>query len=359
MANPLEKASEISRTISGVISTVQSKKEQIGKQIINGILLFIILLVFGCLDFATLKFHIEYLLEISYWAAVFSKTVAGVCAFNIGINLLWDTELKKDLILAENIKLYQKLYAYKQSDFEYFVVRVYNPQEKTKAYISQINRKIFLLNKFSRKRDRLLYSSELPERQEEKLKNRYCIKRQELEDLKSPEFIKKNLDSLNVKYYEVDATTFELEVDGSVAIRGVKTVGSVGLGKAKASANVVLGMVGFSMFITAIGLELNAEEFVSNVEAFWHYCLKCATDVGIILWQTMRGMFKTRKIISAELTQPYVGRNKVLTEYLEWKLTTNQPDSLSYREIHKDDNAKVIEMTLEQLDQLTKSKKRL
>lgn len=352
MANPLEKASEVSRSVSDVISTVSSKKEQIGKQVINGILLFIILLVFGCLDFATLKFHIEYLLEVSYWAAVFSKTVAGVCAFNIGINIMWDTELKKDKILEDNIRLYEKLNKWKQGDFEHFVVHVYNPREKTKAYVSQINRKIYLLNKFSRGKDRLLYSSDLPERQEEKLKNRYCRKRKILEELKSDEFIKKNLDSLKVKYYEVDATTFELEVDGSVAVRGVKTVGSVGLGKAKASANVVLGMVGFSMFLTAIGLELNAEEFVSNVEAFWHYCLKCATDVGIILWQTMRGMFKTRKIISAELTQPYVGRNRVLTEYLEWRLSTNQPDSLSYKALHKDDNVKEVELTAEQLEEI-------
>ena len=358
MANPLEKTSEISRTVSSAISTIQSKKEFIGKQIINAILLFIILVVFGCLDFATLNFHPEYLLEVSYWASVLSKTIAGVCAFNIGINIMWDTELNKDETLANNITLYNKLYAYKQNDFEYFVVHIFNPREKTKAYVSQINRKIFLLNKFSRKKDRLLYSSELPERQNEKLKNRYCKRRQILEDLKDPKFIEKNLDSLNVKYFEVDATSFELEVDGSAVTHGVKTVGSVGLGKAKASANVILGMVGFSMFVTAIGLELSGEEFVSNVEAFLHYLFKCVVDVGIVLWQTMRGMIKTRKIISAELTDPYIGRNRVLTEYLEWRLSTNRPDSLSYKELHKDDNVQEIEITMDKLKELTEKNKK-
>lgn len=353
--NPFEKISRIGDSVSGAISTISTKKEFIGKQLINTGLLFIILLVFGCLDFATLTFHIEYLLNLNYWATVFSKTVAGICAFNIGINMLWDTELAKDKILEENIILYEKLHKYKQNDFEYFVTKVYNPREKTKAYISQINRKIFRLNKFSRARDRLLYSSELEDRQELKLKNKYCIRRQELEDLKKQEFIEKNLDSLKVKYYEVDATSFELEVDGSAVIRGVKTVGHVGLGKAKASANVAFGMIGISMFITAVGLEFNAAQFVDQMEAFWNYLLKCATDVGIVLWQTFRGMLNARKIISSELTQPYVGRNKVLTEYLEWRLSTNQPNSLSYMELHKDDDVQEIELTEETLKKLTEN----
>lgn len=353
-SNPLEKISVANDTISGAISTISSKKEFIGKQIINTVLLFVILLVFGCLDFASLTFHVEYIFQTSFWATVVSKTIAGVCAFNIGVNIMWDVELKKDLILQEAITTYKKLITYKQNDFEYYVVRIYNPQEKTKAYISQINRSIYWLNKFSKAKDRLLYSSDLPERQEEKKTNKYCIRRKELEDLKDPEFIKKNLDSLKVKYYEVDATSFDLEIDGSVATRGVKTVGHVGLGKAKASANVVFGMVGFSMFLTAVGLELNGQEFVDQMEAFWNYLLKCATDLGIILWQSFRGMLRTRKIISSELTQPYVGRNKVLTDYLEWRLSTNQPNSLAYQELHKDDDVQEIEITEEALKEITK-----
>ena len=354
MESPFNKVSQISDTISSAVSTVQSKKEFIGKQIINAVLLFIILLVFGCLDFATLTVHLEYLLEASYWATVFSKMIAGVCAYNIGINLMWDTELRKAQQLAENIELYNKLIKYKQNDFEYFVVHIYNPKEKTKAYISQINRKIYWLNRISRDKDQLLYSSDLPERQEEKKKNKYCIRRKQLEELKSEDYIKKNLDSLKVKYYEVNAASFELEIDGSTVVRGVKTVGNVGLGKARASAQVVLGMLGFSMFITSVGLELNAEQFEDQMLAFWHYLLKCATDVGIILWQTFRGMLQTRKIISRELTQPYVGRNAVLTEYLEWRLKTKQPDSLAYQELHKNDNIEEIELTEEQLKELTK-----
>lgn len=365
MESPFNAVSNLSRTVANSVSTIQSKKEFIIKQSINAILLFVILLVFGCLDFATLTVHLEYLLDAGYWAATFSKTVAGVCAYNIGINLMWDTEIKKDIDLALNIDKYNKLIQYKQNDFEYFVVHIFNPKEKKKAYISQINRRIYWLNRFSKDRDQLLYSSEIPQDAEnrdelvkelelKKSKNKYCIRRQELEELKKPDFIEKNLDSLKVRYYEVNPASFELEIDGSTTISGVKTVGNVGLGKAKASAQVVLGMLGFSMFITAIGLELNSQEFVDNMAAFWHYALKCATDVGIIAWQTFRGMLYSRKLVSQELTKPYAGRNTVLTEYLEWRLSTNQPNSLSYIELHKNDNVEEIELTEEQLKELTK-----
>lgn len=359
-----EKVSEMSHAISHAISFAQSKKEFIGKQVVNGVLLFIILLVFGCLDFVNLQMHLEYLATISYWSTIFSKVVAGVCAFNIGINIMWETELKKDQILAEAILLYEKLMKYKQVDFDYFVVKIFNPKEKKTAYISQINRKIYWLNKISRAKDRLLYSSEVPdgvenydklvlELEEKKKKNKYCVRRQRLEDLKKPDFIEKNLDSLKVNYHEVDPAVFELEVDGSSKYRGLKTVGNVTTGKVRASSNVVIGMLGVSMFITALTLDINQEQFEDQMVAFFHYLLKCVEDVGIVLWQFLRGMLKTRSIISGELTQVYVGRNKVLTEYLEWRLTTKQPNSKVYEELHKDDDVETIEMTEEQLKQLT------
>ena len=331
MANPLDKISDLGDVISRGVSFASTKKEQLVRQTINGILLFIILLVFGCLDFATLKFHPEYLTSIGYWGTVISKTIAGVCAYNIGINLMWDLEIAKDYILAFAIARYEKLKHWADDkDFEYFVTKVFNVREKTKAYISQINRKIYRLNRFSRAKDRLLYSSDLPENQAKKEKNRYCIKRRELEGLKEEDFIAKNIDALQVRYMEVYPEIFKLEIDGSMVSRGVKTRGNVTLGKAKATSSMVFGMLGFSAFVASFGLELDQEEFSSNVEAFLHYLLKCAEDVAIIIWQSLRGALRTKKIISGELTQPYVGRNKVLTDFLLWRVETGRMSHEEY-----------------------------
>ena len=349
---PLEVISRANESVTSIMGLAATKKEFIGKQIINSVLLFIILLVFGCLDFAKLSFHFENLINISYWMTVLSKTIAGVCAFNIGINLLWEIELKKDVILAELMVVYEHLNKLRGDDFEFFVTNVFNPKEKEKAYISQINKKIYNLNRFSKAKDKLLYSSIIKERQIEKEKNRYCIKRAQLEELKSPEFIKKNLESLDVKYTAVDPAVFELEIDGSSVSTGVKTKGNVSVGKIKASTNVVLGMVGFSMFLTAIGLEMNKEEFENQMIAFWHYLLKCATDVGVVLWQTYRGMLNSKKIISNELTQPYAGRVKVLKEYYKWQLDEKKITEEQYNSIINFKNEIEVEMTEEELKKL-------
>ena len=134
----------------------------------------------------------------------------------------------------------------------------------------------------------------------------------------------------------------------------MRTKGNVNAGKVKASSNVVLSMVGFSMFLTAIGLELNQEQFANQMVAFWHYLLKCATDVGIVLWQTYRGMLNSRKIISSQLTQPYVGRNKVLKDYYKWQYSENKITKDKYDSIVNIQEEIEVEMTEDELKALTK-----
>ena len=346
----LDRFNQVDDFITSAISVASSKKETALKQGINVILLFIILLVFGCLDFATLTFHYEYILTASYWGTVGTKVIAGVCAYNIGINMLWDAELRKDQILNDLIAKYNKLIKYKQIDFEYYVTKIFNVQEKKKAYISQINRKIHILNKFSRNKDRLLYSSDLPENQAKKLKNRYCIKRQELENLKKDDYIDKNIESIVVRYYEVDPAVFELEIDGSAVIRGVKTKGNANAGRIKASASMVMGMVIISMFLTAFGLEADQQEFESQMVKFWHYCMKAIEDAAVVLWQFTRGGFQCRKIISSQITAPYSGRCFVLEHYLDWRLNNQVPNTKVYEELNKEEE--VIEITEEELSKL-------
>ena len=342
----IDRASDL---IESTISVAITKKEKIVKQFINILLLFIILMVFGCLDFATLTFHFEYLISPNYWGTVGTKVIAGVCAFNLGINFIFDSEVKKNGVLQEAIAKNKQLMTYKQIDFEYYVIKVFNLNEKKKAYISYINRKINVLNRFSRAKDRLLYSSTLAT-DEEKQKNYYCRRRKELEELKSDEYINKNIESINVRYYEVDPSIFELEIDGSAKTSGVRTRGSVSQGRAKASSTVIIGMIFISAFFTAFGLEADKQQFESQMVAFWHYCLKAIQDVGVVLWQFTRGMFESRKIVSQQLTEPYLGRNKVLESYLEWRLTTHQPDSLVYQELHQEEE--IIEISEEDLNKI-------
>lgn len=328
---------------------VSSKREFLIKQAANAILLFIILLVFGCLDFATLTFHGEYLATASYWGTIGTKMIAAICAFNVGINMMLENEIRKSEELERSKNEYEKLINLKDTDFEYFVVHIFNVKLKIRAYVNHINYQIHRLNRFSRRRSRLLYSSTLPENEEKKLKSRYCIKRKELEELKSDEYINKNLDNIVVRYKEVDPAVFELEINGAQKTTGVKTTGSITAGRVKESSTIIWTMLALSMLTTSFGLEASKEEFANNMVAFWHYCLKAVEDTGIVLWQFFNGTLRARNIVSSQLTQPYAGRNLVLKEYINWRSEKKAINSPVYEELHKNDETIEVEMTEEEL----------
>ena len=346
-----EGVNRVNDSIDKVSGLISSKREFIIKQTANSVLLFIILIVFGCLDFATLEFHGEYLLTASYWGTIGSKMVAAICALNVGINMMLDNEIKKSEELARNIGIYNRLIKRKDTDFEYFVTKVFNPKLKAKAYKNIINRKIYMLNKCSRRKDRLLYSSELPENEAKKKKNLYCRKRAELEELKSDEYIAKNLDSLVVNYKEVDPAVFELEINGAPKTNGVKVSGNIIVGRTKESSSIIMSMLCLSMLTTSFVLGASKEIFESQMVAFWHYCLKAVEDIGVVLWQYFNGTLRTRKIVSTQLTQPYAGRNVVLQDYINWREETHASESPAFKEISKEED-EYIEISEEQFKQI-------
>lgn len=348
---------KVNDSLDKVSGLVSSKSEFIIKQAVNSVLLFIILIIFGCLDFATLTFHGEYLLTPSFWGTIGTKMIAALCAFNIGINMMLDNEIKKNTELRNNIETYEKLIALKDTDFEYFVIHIFNRKLKIQIYKSQINKQIYRLNKFSKAKDRLLYSSELEENKEKKLKNRYCRRRRSLEELKSDEFIEKNIDSLKVNFREIDPAAFELEINGAQKVKGIKVTGNVNYGRLKESSTIIMSMLLFSMLTTSFGLTASKEVFESQMVAFWHYCLKAVEDIGVVLWQYINGTIRTRKIVSSQLTIPYAGRNKVLKEYTNWHFTNSKYKSPSYEKLHQKEEFVEVELTQEQLNNVLSQNK--
>ena len=335
-------------TVNNVSDLVASQKERITKYIVNGILLLIILIVFGCFDFATLHFHYEYLQDISYWTGIITKTIADICSFNIGINFIIDDVIKRDKVLSEVKSIYEKLNKHRQNDFEYFVINVYNVKLKKSAYIAKINKRIYNLNKKAKSEDKILYSSEKAEDKDAKLKNKYCIKRSQLELLKSDKYIDKNIASLDVKFAEVDPAVFEIEIDGSQKVETAKVNGSVGKARTFASLNIVWGVLIISILTTSIVLEADKEQFETQAIQAMHYMQKAFSDIGIVLWQFLHGILKTKSIVSKELTTPYSQRVKVLKEYYAWRSEKGEWVPNCYTELLKESEFEEVEMTEEE-----------
>ena len=336
--NGLQKIADIGTTAGELAA---SKKTFITKSIINGVLLVVILIVFGCFDWMNFKFHFDYLADPNFWGKTTMKVVSAICAYNIGINFIVDEVIRKNKNLGTAKFRYEVLNASKQRDFEYYIHHVYNPSEKKKVYINQINRKIHLLNRFSRRKDRILYVSTLEEKQPLKLTNRYCIKRKELEYLKSDEYIEKNIENLNVRYKDIDHTIFELEINGKTKIKQNAVSGSVAKGQAISSGTGILSIVGATMFISSFSVAPNQEEFVEGTVAAVNTVVKMCSDIFVIIWQFFRGILSATNIVSQQLTTPYVTRVEILKSYYKWRQEKGETVPQFYLTLYKMDNVAV------------------
>ena len=316
----LDRVNDATDRLTQLLST---KQERITKGIINFILLVVILGVFGCFDFLTMRFNFDVFdfvghqeLAASYWTEVITKAIAGVCAYNIGMNMNWEREVEKSFTLKNLIRRYEDLDKMRDGKtFNDYVMNVYNLEEKKKAWVDSVNRKIHRLNRFARHRSLILYSSE---DEQGKKKSRYCRKRGEVEEMKTEGWMGRNINSIFVRYNAVDPIVFSLDIECKTESRGAKVQGNVAMAKVRNSASVVLGMLAISMFLASFALSASKEKFEDQMQAFWYYLLKVLEDVGVVLWQVFRGMLDDRKLVNSELIAPYAGRIKVLEAYVSW-----------------------------------------
>ena len=359
MTNITEKYGDAVNTVTDLIS---SKKEFIFKQTINIVLVFVIMFVFGCFDFMHATFHWEYLADQDYWVSVTMKTIGDVCAFNIGINLLIDDAIKRNKVLARLKEIYENLNKYREKDFDGYVDNIYNKEQRIEAYKNQIDFHIRALNKVSRAKDRILYSSDDPNKQEIKKTNKYCIHRARLEELKSDEFIEKNYENLSVYYKNVDPAVFGVELDGSQKIKQNKVTGSIVKGQVKASATTILSVMTVSMFFGSIMLQPDTQELEEGVIAAMNWVLRAVADIGVILWQLFRGTFTAPKIVSSQLTVPCGERVKILKSYFAWRQENGKSVPEYYTKLIKgevefecDKDSTIVEITPDQLKKITEN----
>jgi len=364
--NVIERGTDAVATASEKINEVSefasSKRQFIFKQVVNGILLLVILVAFGCFDFAHLKFHYEYLGDANYWYNVINKAVADICAYNVGINIIIDDAINRNKTLQKLKDLYDKLNKCKEEDFREFM-EIYNRDCRIKSYKSKINHQIYRLNKYSSRRVKVLYNQD---KHKEKVEGAtyqqihhtlYYRKREELEHLRSDDYIQNNIDTLNVRYRDIDPEVFDLEINGTEKVNRGKVTGSIGKGRLIASTSTLAGVIGISMFFNSWSMEPNKEEFENQMVQAWYYTLKAMEDIGVIAWQFLRGILSTHNIVSQQLTMPLEERNKILKLYYDWRKKNGKSVPKCYLESFKEEEtAEYVEMTQEEFDRLKAEK---
>ena len=355
----------LNQTTGRFESLFSANKEKLFRTFTNVILTVVVLAVFGCFDFVKMEWDWTQLMTYAYWTKVTSKTIAAVCCFNIGINFNWEAALSVFYELKESIKTYESLIKDKDDEhFEYYVNQIYNLESKRKAWINKINRDIYRLDRWAKNSDKLLYTSKIPvgvpdyetkieELENRKANNKYCIRRSELETLKSEAYINENIGSITVKYSKVNPAAFEMGIDGKVHDEDNKVTGNVNLGKAKATANVIWGVVLVTCITTAIAVSYDKQEFMNNMQAFWYYLMSTMVDIGIVAWNLFRGTMACKSIIEEQIHKPYVNRNKVLKAFIAWKLDNNIQPSKSFLHIQElTKEPEYVEITKEQFNRI-------
>lgn len=353
--------------ISRFNSLLSTNKAKTSRIITTIVLSLLILGLFGCFNFITWTFDFSKIITLEYWTNVSTKVGIAICSFNIGINFNWHYVIERSIDLKENIELYDILIKQKDDDnFDYYVNHIFNIHLKRRAYINKINRKIHRLNKFAKDRDIELYSKKIPlgvkdydtlvkDLEANRSVNKYCIRRKQLEYLKSEEYINENIDSLGVKYSRVDAQLFNLEIDSKPKQNNFVVGGNVGFGRAKASSHIVLPMVLISMFTASLLISINQQEFIDQLHAVLFFLCSFLIDVGMVVWNIFRGTRSVSAIISEQLTIPYANRNTVLKKYIAWKEENSIQTSVMQQKINKliDEEHNVVEVSEEDYKKMT------
>jgi hypothetical protein len=261
----------------------------------------------------TLEFHFERLFEVEFYGLLVTKFIILICAKNIGMNLAEPIVRVKNKSLNENIYIYSKLNELRKNDFSEYVNNVYNPTIKREAWVNKITKKIYWLNKRSKTKDKMLYDST---EEEKKVNNKYCKKRNQLEYLRSDEYIDKNIAFLDVKFQYADPSVFDLSIDAKPKARNHSIVAKKESAKINAVLTGTIWMAITLSFWQVFTMNTDQEQFENQMVAFWNAVLDFMVNVGFVCSQLFAGVRAIYRIVDNNENRAYRNRNEILKAYL-------------------------------------------
>ena len=301
---------------------IYSNRASIIKNLVAGVLIFLVLVLEGCINFIDFTFDIYNLLKLDLWVQIFTKVLLLVLIRMACMFIFLDVARNTNLDLQKEIKLNEKLLKLKGSDFNIFCENVKNKEIKKETFTKKIQKKLSKLEKRAKLSDRLLYFNTDAIYIEEKKINKYCIKRKQYEEMPTNEYQEKNYQLLNVRGYEhIDPAVFDIPV----STREVN--------KYQLTSRTKMA-IGTTIFTAAIMLiftqtvwnaaQLTAKEDLSGIAI----TIGILMDILFILWQCINGITTSFTTINDQEVLPYCNRNRILKEYLYWK-EPNKKDNLT------------------------------
>ena len=301
---------------------IYSNRASIIKNLVAGVLIFLVLVLEGCINFIDFTFKIYNLLNLDLWVQIFTKVLLLVLIRMACMFIFLDVARNTNLDLQKEIKLNEKLLKLKGSDFNIFCENVKNKEIKKEAFTKKIQKKLSKLEKRAKLSDRLLYFNTDAIYIEEKKINKYCIKRKQYEEMLTNEYQEKNYQLLNVRGYEhIDPAVFDIPV----------STREVNKYQLTSRTKMAIGTTIFTAAIMLIFTQTvwNAAQLTAKVDLSGiAITIGILMDILFILWQGINGITTSFTTINDQEVLPYCNRNRILKEYLYWK-EPNKKDNLT------------------------------
>jgi hypothetical protein len=290
-------------------------KDSLLKNLLSVLIIFAIFFVEGCFNFLELKFSFEKISETTFWISIGTRCSLMILVKSLAMLIFLDIARRKNNNLVIEKTKNERLMKLKDADFPSWVETVKNPDISIEAWKLKINKKLIKLEKHSKPYDRALYYKHKSDASIDISTNKYCIERQALEYLISDEYIKQNINCLNVKCQHIDAAGFNIPVN----IKHTDNKYQI-FAKTKSAVAGSLFIASSWLFIMQIIKEAMAFDWSENIPLA--VIVGLLLDLVFLVYQFFMGIVDSFKLIDEQEVFPYANRNRILEEYLYYK----QPD---------------------------------
>ena len=293
---------------------------------IDYLLLVFICLMLGAFDVFILK-RSDNFLKPTYWYHAVCRISAYYLAALLGVRIGYPKAKDACEELRRALQKNRRLMILKELDgslFNDFICRT-NLDVKIKAWKTTINLKLtklqktvpdfFLLYYNDRKED---YFARFKPKKREKIKGKadaYCHTRADLEVLLTDDYIKNNIDSLNINYYVIKDTDFNSIVENGVGYKYYKTRASVKKNAARTIASSLILTVVITLVMGSVALSLDEALLQSRLLTVFSIIINSILDIGLTLWRFLNGYFDCERIVREEDLRAALDQNELLVLY--------------------------------------------
>lgn len=308
-------------------------KETVVRNLFTIIAFILILIIEGCFSFLTLKWEWAVLGLVTFWVGIATRVLLQILARSASLNTFLPVARNKNEDLKNEKLTNTRLMKLKDSGFPKWVESILNIFIRKDNWKIQTNKKLSKLEKHAKYKDRALWLTDDSQivrvkkktytALELKAKNKYCRKKKEYLMLLDDKFIDDNILNLPVKHCPfVDPALFDIPVTNVSNTDKYQLV-------AKTKQAILWTLVFAALTMTVTTTIKNALQFGYNKDTLITALVSMLVDVLFLIWQVISSLMDAFKIINNQEVVPYVNRNRILTQYVEYKCPNDKKDVLN------------------------------